>query len=313
MNYFQFSLLCPANLATGGTQLLHQLAAELNKHDGVNATMVYVTQNREYADDPVPDEYKCYGLPYKINRVFVANYVKNYVIFPEIYVDFIYNEAFVNCTKIIYWESVDNYFAHSTVESFHKIPRDTICLSQSEYATEFLSIAGFTNILPVSDYIDQDYLTEDIGAYEREDIVLYNPKKDLGLVRILRAVMPETKFIPLINMTKAEMIDTMRKAKLYIDFGNHPGKDRIPREAAACGCCLLVGKIGSAAYYGDMDIPRYCKCDFDFAEAKSRIEFLLSTYSNRIDEFKEYRREIFKERSRFEREVTAFVEYCKGR
>lgn len=33
------------------------------------------------------------------------------------------------------------------------------------------------------------------------------------------------------------MILTMRKAKVYIDFGFHPGKDRIPREAVMCGAC----------------------------------------------------------------------------
>ena len=33
----------------------------------------------------------------------------------------------------------------------------------------------------------------------------------------------------LIGMTTEEMRSCMSKSKVYIDFGNHPGKDRIPR------------------------------------------------------------------------------------
>ncbi len=40
----------------------------------------------------------------------------------------------------------------------------------------------------------------------------------------------------------------MRKAKLYIDFGYHPGKERMPREACLLDCCLIIGKDGSAKY-----------------------------------------------------------------
>lgn len=52
----------------------------------------------------------------------------------------------------------------------------------------------------------------------------------------------ELNFKPIINMTRDEVIRELQRAKVYIDFGNHPGKDRIPREAAILGCCAIVGK-----------------------------------------------------------------------
>ena len=42
----------------------------------------------------------------------------------------------------------------------------------------------------------------------------------------------DLRWVPLIGMTTEEMRSCMSKSKVYIDFGNHPGKDRIPREAA---------------------------------------------------------------------------------
>jgi hypothetical protein len=46
------------------------------------------------------------------------------------------------------------------------------------------------------------------------------------------AFMPKYKWIALENLTTIEMKKLIGKSKIYVDFGNHPGKDRIPREAA---------------------------------------------------------------------------------
>ena len=39
----------------------------------------------------------------------------------------------------------------------------------------------------------------------------------------------------------------------YIDFGPHPGMDRLPREAALAGCIVLT--IGEGAANFDKDVP----------------------------------------------------------
>jgi len=43
--------------------------------------------------------------------------------------------------------------------------------------------------------------------------------------------------------------------KLYVDFGKHPGKDRMPREAAVHGCCIITGRRGAAGNPFDIPIP----------------------------------------------------------
>ena len=49
------------------------------------------------------------------------------------------------------------------------------------------------------------------------------------------------------------MFELMKKSMIYIDFGNHPGRDRIPREAVINGCIIITGRRGSSA--NDEDIP----------------------------------------------------------
>ncbi len=46
----------------------------------------------------------------------------------------------------------------------------------------------------------------------------------------------------------------LNKTKVYIDFGNHPGMDRIPREARMQGCVVITGKIEAANYFEDVPI-----------------------------------------------------------
>ncbi|MCX7738527.1 MAG: hypothetical protein N2Z80_03840 [Hydrogenothermaceae bacterium] len=57
------------------------------------------------------------------------------------------------------------------------------------------------------------------------------------------------------------MIDILKKAKVYIDFGNHTGKDRIPREAAMLECCVITGRRGIAKYREDVPIPENYKIE----------------------------------------------------
>jgi len=56
-------------------------------------------------------------------------------------------------------------------------------------------------------------------------------------------------------MPREEVIKLLQKAKVYIDFDYHPRKDRLPREAAILGCCVITRKRGSAKFFEDVPIP----------------------------------------------------------
>jgi hypothetical protein len=103
-------------------------------------------------------------------------------------------------------------------------------------------------------------------------------------------------------MKRNEIIDLLKKAKVYIDFGNHPGKDRIPREAAVLGCCVIVGKRGSAKYYEDVPIPEEYKFDVrkcNIDSIISKIFYCFNNYEYLINDFEYYRKCIHSEPNNF--------------
>lgn len=147
---------------------------------------------------------------------------------------------------------------------------------------------------------------------KKEDLVLYNPKKGYEFTKKLIAFSPNINWVPLTGMTRSELIDIVKRAKVYIDFGYHPGKDRLPRECAMNGCCIITGYKGSAAFYEDVMIP----CDYKFKDSRKsipsiikRINWTLSNYDTAINDFEEYRKTIRNEESEFHREVSRLFGY----
>ena len=109
-------------------------------------------------------------------------------------------------------------------------------------------------------------------------------------------------------MTRDEVVGLLRKAKVYIDFGEHPGKDRIPREAAISGCCVITGKKGSAAFSEDVAIPEKYK----FQDVPSKIPDIsgavrkcLENYDEETRNFESYRDRIRAEESRFDSDLSS--------
>ena len=107
------------------------------------------------------------------------------------------------------------------------------------------------------------------------------------------------------------MLHLMQISKVYIDFGNHPGKDRIPREAAICGCCIITGKRGSANNKIDIAI----KDKYKFEDRLSSIDQIHSLICDCMDnfdicqsDFKNYREIILKEEAIFKENVLKIFE-----
>jgi len=94
-------------------------------------------------------------------------------------------------------------------------------------------------------YIPNDYIDK------KEDIVAFNGMKDRMTPAICH--MLKIPFINLRGLPREKVLEALQKCKLYVDFGFHPGKDHLPREAAMCGCVVVTNKSGSAAY--DEDVP----------------------------------------------------------
>lgn len=307
MNYY---IVCPAKIQSGGPELAHQMCCELNKL-GKNAYMYYAESNRlEPVDVDAPQKY----LKYKTTHVTDIREVENgdnIVIVPEAATAWI--SGIKNCKKALWWMSVDNYI-HNTKEKDLPQIREyvDIHLVQSKYAYEYVkNTVGVSEekIMYVSDYIGEKYLL-DIPEVKRMNIALYNPKKGLERIKpVIENTSDFLKWIPLINLSEEDMIAYMHISKIYVDFGNHPGKDRIPREAAACGCCVVTNRRGSAAYHEDVSIPDKYKIDDErnIIMISNVLYKICTDYNNVHKDFNNYREKIFNEKEKFCIEIEAFT------
>ncbi|KAL3809235.1 hypothetical protein ACHAXA_005283 [Cyclostephanos tholiformis] len=108
-----------------------------------------------------------------------------------------------------------------------------------------------------------------------------------------------------------------RRIWQYIDFGPHPGMDRLPREAALAGCIVITNREGAAAHDEDVPLPQEFKfrtfdvealhallgdiCRGDSAERKGR-------YGEYVERMKPYVEWILGQEDRMEKCVNMFID-----
>lgn len=293
----------PQGFETGGIELLHQLCHELNNHEDINA---YIWNEKSVS---ISETYKKYGNSGVVTECPPKGSV---LIFPESWVRKANEPRYKDYQKVIYFMSVYYYEANIPKDQYMVFPENTIFLSQSWYAYWYLQGKHIESIY-VTDYLNDEYMTADLSKPRKRQI-LYNPKKGLGVTKRIMAELPDEKFIPIVNMTVAEIKSLMEESMLYIDFGNHPGKDRIPREAAMCGCCVITNREGSAAYYEDVSIPEPYRnyvalSDYVnfFALVADHIRYVLNNYDLCVNDFDVYRENIRREKTQFKEGVRKLV------
>lgn len=311
-------IACPPNKATGGPELLHQLASKLSKID-VNAVMFYFPIEKNVS--PIHENYS----KYVENYVFeITDNEENVLIVPETRTSIL--KRYNKIQKVIWWLSVDNYsvnynshknrlkriLGYNDFFNINKISHRNdvnLHLVQSKYAELYLKKYKINSIEYLTDYIRSDYLNEqdDFNEEYKEDIVLYNPLKGFSFTKKLIENSIDIRWVPIINLKPEELKILISKSKVYIDFGNHPGKDRLPRECALLRCCIITGKRGSAANDSDISIPS----KFKFNDSVENIEEILfcikdclNNYSHNVSKFESYRKEIVQQEKRFEFEVS---------
>lgn len=317
-------VLCPANNKTGGTELLHQLVDELNNLNK-KAYIVYYFEGKYDKNNPTPVEFLKYNLKIcKLNNI--IDNKDNVLIIPEVCLG--KHKKFKKIKKAVWWLSVDNFkimsgyknrlkrfgfksfLKHIALNDFFTtkdLLKIDYHLYQSYFAKSFLNKQKIDSgkMFYLSDYINDIY-NSDYNINEKENIIIYNPKKGFEFTKKIINYNKTLKWIPIQNMTNMEVQKLMKRAKIYVDFGNHPGKDRIPREAAMSGCCVFTNRKGSAGF--SEDVPILDKYKFD--DIDSNIEMIvknlnecLDNYNSNINDFKDYRDFIKNEKNVFKNDV----------
>lgn len=301
MSNMEILHVCPANCVTGGPEAIHEFVSELNKIDGVHARVWYWNIN---ADPPQPEEYKSYGCEYVVSLPDGFNGV---LIVPEIWANRVMD--FPQCKRAIYWLGLDAYatFTPENERGAFLTDDSILHIAQSEYALDFLKRLGVKHTVKCTDMLNPDFY-EPYEETERSDAVLYNPAKATPFMRELMAACHGIEFKPIKNMTRAEVIDAMRHAKLYLDFGTFPGRERIPREAALCGCCLITGKVGAADYYGDFSHGyKFDSKSGHIWAIVNKIHYVLDHYDECRKDFETFRRALVKDRDELPKAVLDVV------
>ena len=275
-----FKLVCPHGVVSGGPEALHQLGQAL-RAAGHIAEMVYLPIA---PSNLTPEKFRQYGNPLSTELPDRPDIV---VVLPELMTQLVWR--FKRAQVVIWWLSVDNHFSAIQPKKWTK--RAKLWLRnrwppnraydfqphanlhhawQSEYARRFLLGQGVATPLALTDYISPDLIQAeaDLSAQGRCNQVLFNPLKGKDFTEALRAACAGDpyEFVPLKGYTATQMRGLLGSAKAYIDFGEHPGRDRIPREAGACGCVVVTGQRGSAGNNVDVPLPDTYKVD-EYADA----------------------------------------------
>jgi hypothetical protein len=291
-------VLCPARVVTGGPEALHQLVDAL-RSIGKRAFISYYPEGQRHRTEP---HYQIYNVEQAVPR----DVATALVVFPEVETDRV--ATFLHAGRAIWWLSVDHYTAKDNAfDDRSAIPahvRHCYHLWQSEYAARFLASHDM-NAQPLCGYVATDYLLseDEIGRLAKEDIIAFNPSKGFDLTRGLMGLDVPGDWVPIENLSRAGVRELLRRSKLYVDFGNHPVRDRIPREAAISGACVITGRRGSAAFSEDVPIPCEWKLDESAPDFKQRFENLacqiLGSHASHADRLKQYRNAIRSEKDEF--------------
>lgn len=235
----------------------------------------------EYPKDVVPNPapyFRRYQAP-PVRRTDVKP--DSIVVLPEIYARLV--RTFPGSEVFFWWLSVDNFVSRATRMLRGRLPAPGVImrsqlellrsdvalhLYQSEYARMFLEANHLAPAEEVSDYLSEEYLSEVLSTdtARRENVVAYNTARGLERTRLVmrafeRLGTPTPDFVPVAGLDRTGVRELLRKSKIYLDLGNHPGKDRLPREAIACGACVLTNYRGSAGNAIDVPLSSWFKID----------------------------------------------------
>src|SRR5690606_19039723 len=189
-------------------------------------------------------------------------------------------------------------------------------LAQSHYAWNhvFAHLGRPGSI--VSDYTPAGVSAVAPSSAPRIARIAYNPAKSRPIMAEFARRWPGIELLPLQNMTADEVAEALATSLVYLDLGAHPGKDRMPREAALAGSIVLVANRGAAANGVDVPLPQEHKIDVlpdIVANAKRAYDAVLADPAAADAAQADYRARIPRERDIFDAESRrVFIEATPG-
>jgi hypothetical protein len=315
--YKKILVMCPGGSVTGGPEAMHYLVHTLREL-GQNAFIVYLPLEKSFE---TPEAYAKFNTP-------IGQYDDSkgtLIIFPEVNPMLALSVRYAMAA--IWWLSLDNF-----LERRHTSPlrdkirylkrvlkgqrplagvralKDLVHFTQSDYSGRYLESKGL-RVVPFYEPINEQFLSNPAysGFDNRVDEVLYNPVKGKKITELLIKTFPDIIFTPLKGFNREQLSNKLLTAKIYIDFGHHPGRDRMPREAAMHGCCIVTGRLGAAQNEIDLPIQSEYKLDSTKADLVEKFGVLVNdiftNFSKHSAAFDQYRDLIKNEPQRFRNQL----------
>lgn len=201
-------------------------------------------------------------------------------------------------------EYLQFYYKFIDISEQKEVNQASFHLMQSYYAYDFFK-QKLKNIKILYDYQNEKIILNSKNIkHSKENLICYSHKCS-DFIHLVKE-KSNNKFIKLQNYNQKQIIDIFKKTKIYIDFGYHPGKDKMPREAALFNNCIITNRRGSAK--NSVDIP--ISNNFKFKEKKSNIQSIvnlintmLNNYNSELKKFKQYKSKIKNEKKTFEKDL----------
>lgn len=329
MSASRVAVLYPRGGRTGGPEALHQLVDTLRSL-GVDAGLVAHPASAGKSRVAAYDVYDAPEFPH------LLDVPEEVVIAPEVYVREL--SRLKHSRKFLWWLSIDNsllfraerrvadvrsgvadslslHDAHSLVfwvwrslTPWKSMLRSMEHLAQSRYAQTVLAERLGIPAAPLSDYIrGLTVVPRQPVAASATARIAFNPAKGARHIRRVQdALDRRVDWVPLAGLANEEVLAVLRSADVYLDLGAHPGKDRIPREAAAMGAVTIVAMRGSGANADDVRVPAQHKVPSGGGLADSAVEALNHVLDNLPTAYAEqasYRADIARQEQVFRSEV----------
>lgn len=133
---------------------------------------------------------------------------------------------------------------------------------------------------------------EEIREYKK-NIIAYNPAKmDMNFLKkvknSLKNLNDNIEYVAIENMTREQVFNALKSAKVYIDFGFFPGPERMPREAVSLYCNIITSTEGSAGNDVDVMIPREFKFNIKDKNSVGKVSNLINDMVRDYDNYVKY-------------------------
>lgn len=232
-------------------------------------------------------------------------------------------------TKIMYWlgftpwQLWEQHGIDSPVDLTHPNIKKMYHACQSQFCYDYLINSKLVS--PELVFFLREY-THDVFMHseeeiqnslpQRENIVLYNPLKGPANSQAIIDVCKDLncEFVPIQDMHHNDMSVLGMKSKIYIDFGPYPGREKIHREMAVCGCSIITGSDGCAN--NPIDVPSGSRKFFrqgghyDWIAVKKQIIWDLKHHAEAVNDLHmiHYRQSVRAEKDRFENDVNHMLQ-----